>query len=462
MKKTTAILFFLLPLVITGQNNLVPNPGFEEGDTFDQCGWDTRTSPLPNIPWPLFRPNAFDPYVDNWFVARQSNRQKWDVASYLDIDINNCSLKYLGSCSSFISPNPALLPSKRFVDMYARLRKNAKAKKLKKYRHCAIRAHLFEALDIGATYILRIKFVALAPAQNKSELTFSGKNHLKIHFTKWGPHWSSNSNNNQKFLHAVDIERTKTVASCSWEFAEEEFTVPNDNDHNQLQYMIIYVEEGRFIIDEVAVFKKCPDEMLIENKVYDMYFYSPLHSNIPFVNHASNIIKAGYDAGAPTANGNVIVQQHADVTFRAGNRIELLPGFSIESFGAKFIAEISPCAGQGKKGDDEDNDYDTTIISSPEPRDEPYDEPLPNDINTTTDFSIHPNPTNGEFTIQVTGDIGKGTSEVYIYDIFGRLIYQSSIFNNQSTIDIAQNAKGIYLVKVIQGEEIYIKKLILQ
>ncbi len=74
-------------------------------------------------------------------------------------------------------------------------------------------------------------------------------------------------------------------------------------------------------------------------------------------------------------------------------------------------------------------------------------------------FSLYPNPTNGQFQLTIDN---KQLVEIYIYDIFGRLIYQSSIFNNQSTIDIAQNAKGIYLVKVIQGEEIHIKKLIHQ
>jgi len=161
-----------------------------------------------------------------------------------------------------------------------------------------------------------------------------------------------------------------------------------------------------------------------------------------------------------TLTANCDISNNKTTVFQASELIKLEDGFkSGTGIFTNFRAYIAPCPGSGKKGDDEGNDYITETISEVNPDDEPQ----PNNINTETDFAIYPNPTSGEFTIQVTGDAEQGTSEVYIYDIFGRLIYNQHI--NSSTnqhINISQQPKGIYLVKVLSGEKVYIKKLVHQ
>jgi len=82
--------------------------------------------------------------------------------------------------------------------------------------------------------------------------------------------------------------------------------------------------------------------------------------------------------------------------------------------------------------------------------------------NTFDEFSIFPNPNNGEFTINLSSRSNKNIN-VEVYDIRGR-----SIFNNtyDSTSDFSQSINlnsvqsGMYLVKVTDGDRIAIKKII--
>lgn len=155
-------------------------------------------------------------------------------------------------------------------------------------------------------------------------------------------------------------------------------------------------------------------------------------------------------------NGPVTISNNANVLFQAGNEIIVGTYDYNEELGAEISKVIVSCPPNpnGKKGDDEGNDYVTETINE--------EEPETDEIEETSGFSIHPNPSNGEFIITVQGSGFNVQSFVYIYNILGELVYQSSIFNNQSTIDIVQHPKGIYLVKVFQGEQVYIKKLIHQ
>ncbi len=171
------------------------------------------------------------------------------------------------------------------------------------------------------------------------------------------------------------------------------------------------------------------------------------YTNVP--NFPSGLYEASNEI---TASTNVTVQSGSTVEFSAGNRIVLKPGFTAKQ-GSNFHAYIEGCiTGCGTGVGKIERDDSPFII---------YEDDFGKEtiINSSSHFSIHPNPTSGEFQLTV----GNGQeAKVYIYDIFGRLIEQLTMGNEQLTIDISAHPKGIYLVKVIQGEEIYIKKLIHQ
>lgn len=61
------------------------------------------------------------------------------------------------------------------------------------------------------------------------------------------------------------------------------------------------------------------------------------------------------------------------------------------------------------------------------------------------ELEIYPNPANNVMTIK-TKAVGK--SEHFIYDVNGKKLSQSSIFNGQSIIDLSTLAEGLYLLQV--------------
>lgn len=87
-----------------------------------------------------------------------------------------------------------------------------------------------------------------------------------------------------------------------------------------------------------------------------------------------------------------------------------------------------------------------------------------NSLNLTQ-INIFPNPSNGRFNL--TFDLqDKGTTDVVIYDIAGKILYQEQLKDfrgsYQKEIDIAHGNKGIYFLKVIQGKKAFLKKIALQ
>lgn len=92
-----------------------------------------------------------------------------------------------------------------------------------------------------------------------------------------------------------------------------------------------------FRIDDIKIiewFPECPSTQLVEN-----YLFSGLYG---LTLSANNYLYAGYDVGANSANGNVIVQNGSEMNFKAFNEVGLLDGFNAET-GSEFHAYNAPC-----------------------------------------------------------------------------------------------------------------------
>jgi photosystem II stability/assembly factor-like uncharacterized protein len=66
------------------------------------------------------------------------------------------------------------------------------------------------------------------------------------------------------------------------------------------------------------------------------------------------------------------------------------------------------------------------------------------------ELRIYPNPTKGKFTvnlISLPGEIKPGITEVYIYDLHGKLVFNASIRDNPVEIDLAKMPSGTYLIQ---------------
>ncbi|NOQ70680.1 MAG: T9SS type A sorting domain-containing protein [Crocinitomix sp.] len=81
---------------------------------------------------------------------------------------------------------------------------------------------------------------------------------------------------------------------------------------------------------------------------------------------------------------------------------------------------------------------------------------------TKTNFEIHPNPSNGLIQVQ----LGASTQldKIEVYTAAGKLVYNNE-FQNQNeaiSIDLSSLARGVYYVKLFNGDIEYQEKLILQ
>ena len=75
-----------------------------------------------------------------------------------------------------------------------------------------------------------------------------------------------------------------------------------------------------------------------------------------------------------------------------------------------------------------------------------------NEVNAKTDFTIYPNPGHDNISILLEGIHLKPNYEVQIFNAVGKLILTKSILSNETnSIDIEMLSKGIYFVKLDNG-----------
>jgi hypothetical protein len=73
--------------------------------------------------------------------------------------------------------------------------------------------------------------------------------------------------------------------------------------------------------------------------------------------------------------------------------------------------------------------------------------------------NVYPNPTNGEFYIQLTEGVEKASIE--LYDSRGRIVVQEDLYQSISRIDLGTEKDGIFLIKVTMGNAQFFERVIL-
>ena len=82
-----------------------------------------------------------------------------------------------------------------------------------------------------------------------------------------------------------------------------------------------------------------------------------------------------------------------------------------------------------------------------------------NDLKTTLDFEIYPNPiTSGNWTLAAAKELMGAQAE--IVDVNGRLVYKAEINQLKTEINTGQLSDGIYFIKISSGKTTVTRKLI--
>lgn len=79
-------------------------------------------------------------------------------------------------------------------------------------------------------------------------------------------------------------------------------------------------------------------------------------------------------------------------------------------------------------------------------------------LTNVSNYGIYPNPNNGFFTLNVESENCKN---IYVYDLLGKVVYQKMESKAQKfDIDITDQSKGIYIIKVVDGDNVKMFKVV--
>lgn len=164
---------------------------------------------------------------------------------------------------------------------------------------------------------------------------------------------------------------------------------------------------------------------------------------------SSTIIATNVINGSP---GNLTT-----AVYHAGTSVMLKPGFNAKAY-CNFHAYIQGCSGTFQNRLSTNTEIGTITNVNLNSKNTENEIALVKVSNSKGVITVHPNPSNGVFKISIN-DITNGIIEVT--DLYGRKVYKSD-FKNQSEFDmnLQDNSKGVYIVKVVSGDQTYIEKII--
>lgn len=189
--------------------------------------------------------------------------------------------------------------------------------------------------------------------------------------------------------------------------------------------------------------------------ISDQYFIGgiPVNREITGVQLSSEDPTQCYDAKHTITIWNVSVENVASVSLIAGENILMLEQILVEP-GAYLHAYITTegiyCFQPvGMLASEEQQPTEFDVIESPE--------------LGVSFFKLYPNPTPGIFTLEMLDTPASSDLVVEIYTIIGERILLKELEGSKfHDFNLSEMARGIYLVRVIRGDEMGIEKVIRQ
>lgn len=159
-----------------------------------------------------------------------------------------------------------------------------------------------------------------------------------------------------------------------------------------------------------------------------------------------------FDAVQTITVQDLLVQSGGVIHLVAGQSVLLLPGILVEANGY-LRAWI-----------DTDGMYCMNAKAIIAVADQPipeikFEEAMP----LSAGIRVFPNPTTGSFTLELPEAVEDSRANVEIYGMMGELVQQTTLIGERSyQFNLSDKPIGIYIVRVLQGESLYMEKVIRQ
>ena len=170
--------------------------------------------------------------------------------------------------------------------------------------------------------------------------------------------------------------------------------------------------------------------------------------NFDFANESNVITGKTISVGGNSCSS--VLENGKSISLFATDNITLLPGFHAE-LGSNFSAQIitngslkSANIDNVEALNDKNNIYDNSTVIIQE------------------SYKVYPNPNNGSFIIELSGALND-YQKIEVIDLNGNIIFQTSHFStNIVLIDLSNNQKGIYILRITSKNKIATNKIISQ
>lgn len=145
------------------------------------------------------------------------------------------------------------------------------------------------------------------------------------------------------------------------------------------------------------------------------------------------------------------VEADGEATLVAIEHITMLPGTRVLNGGYlhAYISEVNPCQRPFAR---EEEYYTQDLIT---------DDQAINGTGGSIFFRMYPNPAHHQVTIKMDNLTGQSSVRVEIMDIMGAIVISQEMpARDQYSFDLGNQKPGLYIVKVMQGKQVAVERLI--
>lgn len=308
--------------------------------------------------------------------------------------------------------------------------------------------------DINFTYHRKINCNDKENKQCGSNISFlkpPGFGHWDTDMSK-NFHTYSIEWDNQKLIWRIDGEEVYRIVYLHDLLGREVYA-----DNNLANGMYIYdkifpLKRSMSIIANLAVLPNSNANFPTSMDIDYIRVYQQINTNKPekICNYSVNVNGTDIVASKIEIGGNnctSIIKKGQSVSFLA-EEIKLNSYFKSE-YGSNLIIKSQPLSLESNKIHNKKNNFSSKVK---EEKKQLKTQDLENKI------SLYPNPNNGNFTIQ-TSQIGNDGITVQVLSISGASVSQDTYHDNKINIDISNQPAGIYIVKIINGSEVTVKRI---